>query len=93
MAQPIKVFLSFIHIRLTQLREFGAEQGWFTSQETLKNATIAMNIIVFILKLRKDPVVHQILKKEGILLFSLIVRELNRYAAVKGYGVILDRDF
>ena len=90
MANPIKVLLSFMPIFIRQLRDFGAEQGWFTSQNTLKNATIAGNIVLFILKLRKDPVVHQILRKESTLLFSLILRELNRHAAVKGYGIIFE---
>ena len=91
MAKPVYVLLSFIIRKLETLREFGSEHGWKTSQDTLKNSTIAMNILDFILRLRHDPVFNQIVKKEGILPLSLILRELNRYAAVKGYGVILEK--
>ena len=59
MAKPTHVLLSFIHGRLQKLLDFGREHHMQTSQGTLKNATIAMNIINFILDLRHDPVVDQ----------------------------------
>lgn len=90
MAKPTYVQLSFKPNRIHRLIDFGKEHLWKTAQDTYKNSTIAMNIIDFILKLRNDPVFSQILRKERILPRSLILRELNRYAAVKGYGVIME---
>ena len=92
MAQSVKILLSVTSRKLQKLLNFGAEHGWRTSQQTLKNATIALNIITFMLDLRYDPVFSQIIRKEGIPPLSLILRELNRYAGVRGYGVIKERD-
>ena len=88
MAESKPVLLKFLPHNLKKLVDFGVEHMWKTSFQTYKNATIAMNIIIFILDLRNDPVFSQIVKKEGILPLSLIIRELNRYAAQKGYGII-----
>lgn len=86
MAQSIKVLLSFIHGRLEKMRQIGREHGWRTSQGTLKNATIAMNIIEFILDLRYDPTYVQILDKEGGNLLNLIAKSLHQYAERHGYS-------
>ena len=85
MAKPTHVLLSFIHGRLQKLLDFGREHHMQTSQGTLKNATIAMNIINFILDLRHDPVVDQILTRERINLWTYIERIHTQYATQKGY--------
>ena len=83
MAQSIKVLLSFIHGRLQKILDFGREHHMQTSQGTLKNATIAMNIINFILDFRHDPVVSEILTKERINPWTYIERIHTQYAAKK----------
>lgn len=88
MPKQTRVFLPFMPVRLAKLLDFGKENMWRTSRNTYKYATIAMNIVSFILDLRHDPVFNMIINKEGILPLSLILRELNRYAVKKGYGII-----
>ena len=56
-----------------------------TAQGTLKNATICMKIIDFILDLRHDPIYNRILNHEGSTLFTLIIKALGEYAARHGY--------
>ena len=51
-----------------------------TSVGSLKNATIAMNIIKFTHDLRHDPVYNRILNHEGGNLHSLIESALHQYA-------------
>ena len=92
MAESKPVLLKFLPHNFKKLIDFGIEHMWKTRFQTYKNATIAMNIIVFILDLRNDPVFSQIIRKEGISPLSLIIRELNRYSAQKGYGIINERE-
>lgn len=85
MAKPINVLLSFIHGRLEKMRAIGAEHSMTTAQGTLKNATIVMNIVNFIIDLRHDDTINKIIEKEGVPLLPLIQRTLTQYAASKGY--------
>lgn len=85
MAKPINVLLSFIHGRLEKMRQIGAEHHMTAANGALKNATIAMNFINFIIDLRHDDTISNIIEKEGVPLLPLIKRTLTQYAASKGY--------
>ena len=85
MAESKPVLLKFLPHNFKKLIDFGIEHMWKTRFQTYKNATIAMNIIVFMLDLRNDPVFSQIIRKEGISPLSLIIAGIEQlYARKKG---------
>ena len=76
--KSIRVNLSFIPKRLNKLRAFGKEH-LMRSNRGLKDATICMKIIDFILDLRWDPDIQAYLKKHGGTLLDLIRRAVRKY--------------
>ena len=88
MAKSIPVLLSFEnHSRLEKMRNIGKEHHMTTQSGELKNATIAMNIINFIIEKRHDPTYSQIIEREGIPILHLMDKALLQYAASKGYKI------
>lgn len=77
--QSIKVQLSFIPKRLERMREFGKKQLWKKSGRELKNATVGMNIIEFVLDTSSDPDVQKYLNKHGGTFLDLVLRALKKY--------------
>lgn len=79
MAKSISVLVTFAHGRLEKLRQIGREEGMHTSKGTLKNATIAMNIIKFVVDLRHDPTIQKIIEKEHMPILNLIKKAMSQY--------------
>ena len=74
-----KVLLSFIPARITKLRNFGREHRMQSTQGNLKNGTICMKMLNFMLDLREDDDIAKYLNKHGGTLFDLILRALKKY--------------
>ena len=79
MPKPVQVQLSFIPSRHKKLLDLGREHRMQTSQGTLKSATIAMNLIDFLIELRHTPTIKSILDREGGTLLDLIKRAIHQY--------------
>ena len=86
MAKTTQVQLSFIHGRVIKLRDFGRDHRMQTSQGTLKNATIAMNIIDFILDLYYDPLTIRFLQDVGGRFLEHLNAAWWQYLSSKGYS-------
>lgn len=80
MASPVNVLLSFIPGRFEELREFGREHKMHSKKGTLKNGTIARNMVDFILDMRHDPTIARIVEREHIPVLSLIEKAMSEYA-------------
>ncbi len=79
MPKPAQVQLSFIGGRHKKLIEFGREHRMHTSHGTLKSAAITMNVADFLIDLRHNPEITEILDREGGTLLDLIQRALHQY--------------
>ena len=80
-----KVLLSFIPGRVVKLRAYGAEHRMHTTQGGLKNGTICMKIINFMLDVRADADIQKFLKDNGGSFHDLVLRALKKYIAEKKY--------
>lgn len=85
MAIPIQVQLSFVYGKLRRLLDFGREHRMKNAQGNLKNSTVAMNIITYVLDKRSDPLVEHMLEHEHCTLFALIDKWQLEYATKHGY--------
>lgn len=74
-----RVNLSFIPGRLKRVRDFGREHRMHANNGSLQDASVCMQMIVFLLDLRADGDVDKYLREKGSTLHDFILRSVKEF--------------